>query len=220
MSRESDIEKAASVYIYRPEYTWAKRARYMRETVQALQRHLSGSNLSESELAERDYIWKMHCFAEDVRTESQRLKSNAQLTVADANWPDFETYIAPELPVFWARSPVFYDSVTTTNATPTVVRSVPVQINSSVFIDSICTWGLTSDPRQGGYLWLTLSFGRGSTGAPIARGTLDTLDSHNLNGMKADFVPNSDGTVAVTVTGKVATSIGWTIETITRKGKP
>lgn len=101
MTRVEEINKAASTWIYRPVYTWARRLRYSREFHQYVVRWMSGAVMSTEDGLERDLIWKLHCFAEDTRSEQSRLIADDQLTVADANFPDFATYVPPELPSFW-----------------------------------------------------------------------------------------------------------------------
>lgn len=100
--RVNVINLAASNWIYRPIYTWAKRLRYAREFQQYVVRWASGQALTTEDALERDLIFKLHCFAEDTRTEQQRLVADEGLTIDDATFPDFDTYVAPDLPTFWS----------------------------------------------------------------------------------------------------------------------
>lgn len=101
MSRESDIALEASKRIYRTEYVWAKRLRYTREVLQGLQRRFSTGPLSDEDMQQITYIWKLHTFAEAVRAESNRLIADPSKTMADANWPVFETFTPPPTPSVW-----------------------------------------------------------------------------------------------------------------------
>jgi hypothetical protein len=102
-TRVEEINKAASTWIYRPVYTWARRLRYSREFHQYVVRWMSGQSMSTADGLERDLIWKLHCFAEDTRAEQNRLIADPELTAADASFPDFDTYVPPELPDFWVE---------------------------------------------------------------------------------------------------------------------
>lgn len=97
----------------------------------------------------------------------------------------------------------------TTNATPAVLSSVVMAQNTDLVLDGKISFWQTSDRTLGGYIWPTLSYGRG-TGAPAARGTVDINESHNLAGCSATFVVNTvSNSIDITVTGKAATSITW-----------
>lgn len=101
MTREDAIYLEASKRIYRTEYVWAKRLRYTREVLQGLQRRFTSGPLSSEDMEQISYIWKLHCFAEAVRDEGNRLIADTGLTLANANWPVYESYTAPPLPTVW-----------------------------------------------------------------------------------------------------------------------
>lgn len=111
----------------------------------------------------------------------------------------------------------YMDKLTTVNATPTVVRSIVIPVNSRVFIDCIAYFQDTTTRLTGGYSWNTLSYGRGASGLPVAFGTLDILESHLTLAISVAFVINAGtNNIDITVTGKAATSIAWTVDTTTR----
>lgn len=59
-------------------------------------------------------------------------------------------------------SVTFYrDRATTTSATATVIRSLPMAVNSQIFIDVIAQFRDSATNLTGGYIWATLSFARG-----------------------------------------------------------
>ncbi len=112
----------------------------------------------------------------------------------------------------------FRDKVTTSNATPVVVRSISIPTNSIVFIDSIITFQETGSRVTGGYIWATLSFSR-ATGSPVALGSLDILESHNLAGMTVTMSINSNS-VDITIKGKAGVNVSWSARTTVDKGNP
>lgn len=115
----------------------------------------------------------------------------------------------------------YRDRVTTTGNVVTVVRSLTMAINSLMFVDVIATFQDTVTHLTGGYIWATLAYARGPSGAPIACGSLDILTSHNLTGPAVTFVSNPiTNSVDIAVAGKNATSISWSVRTTADRGSP
>lgn len=117
-----------------------------------------------------------------------------------------------------ATTDTYRDRLTTTNAVTSVLRSIPMPLNSHYFIDSVVMF-MDSAGLLGGYQWITISAARGPSGAPFLVGTVDLLESHSLAGPAATFVPNAIGnTIDLQITGKALTSVGWTARTIVDRG--
>jgi hypothetical protein len=116
----------------------------------------------------------------------------------------------------------YRDKLTTTNATPVVARSLTIAPSSVLFVDVIATFQNTALPLTGGYTWNTLAFARGASGVPVALGTIDIVESHlTLVIGGVTFVPNvTTNNIDITVTGKLATSIGWSLRTTADRGNP
>jgi hypothetical protein len=95
-------------------------------------------------------------------------------------------------------------------------------INSVMFVDVIATFQDTATHLTGGYIWATLAFARGPSGAPIALGTIDILESHlTLVVGGVTFVSNAvTNNVDVTIIGKLATNIAWSVRTTADRGNP
>lgn len=119
-------------------------------------------------------------------------------------------------------SVTFYrDRATTTSATATVIRSLPMAVNSQIFIDVIAQFRDSATNLTGGYIWATLSFARGASGAPVALGTIDILESHLLLTVGVSPVPSgiafvsnaATNNVDITISGKTATSVKWSLRT-------
>ncbi len=114
----------------------------------------------------------------------------------------------------------FYNRLTTSSASASLIRSVPIPANAIVFIDAVATFQETVNKITGGYIWATLAFSRAS-GAPIPLGTVDILQSHNLPGPSVTMVANA-GTNAVDIyaSGRNSTSLNWGVRTKVDRGNP
>jgi len=114
---------------------------------------------------------------------------------------------------------IYNADTTTTNATATTVQSLAMALNSLMFVDAIALYQNADTRLTGGYIWATLGFTRGPSGAPIAMGTIDIINSNNLAGPAVTMVPNaSTGGVDIKVAGRISTNIVWSVRTTADRG--
>ena len=107
-----------------------------------------------------------------------------------------------------ASTGVIGGTVTTSNATPTVITSFVPQIEKVYHIEAIIT-GIKTDSTKGITIKIPASFRVNGSGVVTAFGTSTAVIQSEFSTATATLT--TDGTnILVTVTGEVATTINWT----------
>ncbi len=117
----------------------------------------------------------------------------------------------------WLNSVYRKTERTTTDATATVIDTIPIGADSTILILAMITGIESGGANSAGFLYATF-WNKDGTSAPVLVGSFPTSLANEKNdsawGTEPTFVANGVNAIDIKVTGKAATTINWKCLTI------